>query len=89
MANSLYRQMMPQAAENSTNASMQSIKRMAEMLKGKQNPMQILQAVSQQNPAVAQVMNMINGSGMSAKQFFMQIANQQGVDINSVISMLK
>lgn len=71
------------------NSQVQSIKRMADMLKGKQNPQQMLQMVAQQNPQISQVLNIVNGSGMSPKQMFMNLAQQKGIDPNSIINILK
>lgn len=98
MANSLYQQM-NQMAQGTTQGMAQpnnmlmqhaqSVKRMANMLRGKSNPMQILQTVAQNDSGMAQVMNMVGNSGMSAKQFFMQTAQQQGMDPNQIISMLQ
>lgn len=67
----------------------QSVKRMVNMFKSISNPQQALQSIAQQNPEMAQIMNMVNNSGMSPKQMFMQMAQQQGVDPNSIINMLK
>jgi hypothetical protein len=59
------------------------------MLKGQSNPMQIIKNMASQNPQVSQVLNMLNGSGMSAKDLFMQTAQQMGIDPNQIINMLK
>ena len=66
----------------------QSVKRMMNMLKGVQNPQQALTMATKQNPQLAAVMNMISGSGMSPQQLFYQIAQQNGVDPQSIINML-
>lgn len=95
MANSLFQQMnQSQQLQNSSMnginpQALQSVKRMAGMLKGKNNPMQMLQMLGGQNPQLNQVMQMMNGSNMSPKQLFMNMAQQQGIDPNQIISMIK
>jgi beta-N-acetylglucosaminidase len=71
------------------NSQMQQIKNMANMLKGSKNPQQMLQMAAQQNPQVSQVMNMLSGSGMSAKDMFYNIAKQRGINPDDVINNLK
>lgn len=87
--NQLPNQLNPTMSNNGMSAQIQSVKRMANMLKGKSNPQQMLQMVAQQNPQMSQIMNMVNGSGMSPKQMFMNMAQQQGIDPNSIVNMLK
>lgn len=95
MANSLFQQMnQSQQLQNSSMSginpqALQSVKRMAGMLKGKNNPMQMLQMLGGQNPQLNQVMQMMNGSNMSPKQLFMNMVQQQGIDPNQIISMIK
>jgi hypothetical protein len=67
----------------------QSFKNMASMLKGSQNPMGILQMLAGKNPQLNQVMSMLNTTNMTPKQLFTQMAQQQGVDINEIMNMLK
>lgn len=74
---------------NNIPNQIQSVKQMANMLKGKSNPQQMLQIVAQQNPQISQIMNMLNGSNMSPKQMFMNMAKQQGIDPTSIINILK
>lgn len=69
--------------------AIQSVKRMASMLKGKGNPMQILQMMGGQNPQLNQIMNLVNSKGMTPKDLFSQMAKQQGINPEQIISMLK
>jgi hypothetical protein len=71
------------------NNPFNQIKQMANMLKGKSNPMQMLMGMSQNNPQISQVFNMLNGSGMSAKDMFYNIANQRGINPDDIINNLK
>jgi hypothetical protein len=74
---------------NNQNNPLSQIKQMANMLKGKSNPMQMLMGMSQSNPQISQVFNMLSGSGMSAKDMFYNIANQRGVNPDEIINNLK
>lgn len=90
MPSSLFQQ--PTSGQNQPNpinGQIQSIKRMAGMLKGKTNPMQILQMAAGQNPQVAQIMNMVGNSNLSPKQMFYNMAQQYGIDPSAIIDMLK
>jgi hypothetical protein len=75
--------------KQSNNVQMNQIKQMANMLKGKSNPMQMLLSMSQSNPQISQVFNILNGSGMSAKDMFYNIANQRGINPDDIINNLK
>lgn len=75
--NSLYQQMIG----NSSN--MQQIRQFANMVKG--NP----QALMQNNPQMKQVMQMVQQSGKSPKQYFYDLANQRGINPDEVIKMFK
>jgi beta-N-acetylglucosaminidase len=72
-----------------SNGQLNQIKQMANMLKGSKNPMQLLQMATQQNPQVSQVMNMLRGSGMSAKDMFYNVAQQRGINPDDIINNLK
>lgn len=64
-------------------------KQMLGMLQSCGNPQKALNMLAQNNPQMGALMNMIGGSGMSAKQLFMQTAKQNGVDPNTIINALK
>ena len=66
---------------------MQSIKRMVGMLNGVQSPEKALQMLAQQNPLMAQVMQMTNGR--DPKQVFYEMCNQKGVNPDDILSQLK
>ena len=53
-----------------------------------QNPMEAIQSLANQNPAVKNVMSLFNSSGMSPKDFFYQYANSQGVNPDQFINSL-
>ena len=81
--------MQNQATSPLSQSNMGNIKQMINLIKGKNNPNQMLQMLAQQNPQVSQIMNMLNGSHMSPKQLFMQTAHQRGIDPNTIINQLK
>lgn len=76
--------MQNQAINPLSQNNMGNIKQMINLIKGKNNPNQMLQMLAQQNPQVSQIMNMLNGSHMSPKQLFMQTAQQRGIDPNTI-----
>lgn len=83
--NSLYNQL------NQTNQPAQNnvIQKIIQMAKSGNNPQQLLNSLAGQNPQLNQVMQLINSGKMTPKQIFMNMANQQGVNPNDIISMLK
>ena len=83
--NSLYNQLKQtnQPAQNNV------IQKIIQMAKSGNNPQQLLNSLAGQNPQLNQVMQLINSGKMTPKQIFMNMANQQGVNPNDIISMLK
>ena len=59
------------------------------MLQSCGDPRKALNMLAQNNPQMGALMNMISGSGMSAKELFMQTARQHGIDPNEIINALK
>lgn len=53
-----------------------------------QNPNQILQNYARQNPQINIILNQMQSSGMSPKQYVMQYAKQNNIDIRPLINML-
>lgn len=54
-----------------------------------QNPQQIIQNAIARNPQLQQVFSQIGGNGMTAKAMVMQIAQQQGIDVNQMLQFLQ
>ena len=83
--NSLYNQL------NQTNQLSQNnvIQKIIQMAKSGNNPQQLLNSLAGQNTQLNQVMQLVNSGKMTPKQIFMNMANQQGVNPNDIISMLK
>lgn len=61
---------------------------MMQTLQGVNNPEQAIQNLAQQNPQIASLMQMANGS-VGLKNLFYQRAQQMGVDPNAILSQLK
>ena len=54
-----------------------------------QNPQQIIQNAIARNPQLQQVFSQIGGNGMTAKAMVMQIAQQQGIDVNQMLQFIQ
>ena len=78
----------PTAAKIDPNILSQA-KQMLGMLQGCGDPQKALNMLAQNNPQMGALMSMISGSGMSAKDLFMQMAKQHGIDPNTIINALK
>ena len=83
--NSLYNQL------NQSNQPAQNniIQKIIQMAKSGDNPQQLLNSLAGQNPQLNKVMQLVNSGKITPKQIFMNMANQQGVNPNDIISMLK
>lgn len=68
---------------------MGQIKSMMQMVKAAKNPQAMMQMMAQQNPKMQQVMNFVQQNGGDAKTAFYKLAEQQGVNPNDVLNMLK
>lgn len=59
-----------------------------QMLGNGQNPNQIIQNAISQNPQVNAIFNQMQSSGMSMKDFTLQFAKQNNVNLQPIIAML-
>ena len=59
------------------------------LFKGAKNPKAFLNNLVNTNPQMKQTMDMINNSNKSPKELFYEMANQKGIDPNSIINALK
>lgn len=59
------------------------------MLKGQANPMQTLQQMAQTNPKIKQAFDYVQENGGDMKSAFYKLAEQNGVDPNNIINMLR
>lgn len=53
------------------------------------NPQQIINSIIRQNPQVNAVINQMRQSGMTYKEFALQYAKQNNIDINPMMQMLQ
>ena len=58
-------------------------------VKSAQNPNAMMQQMSQNNPQLQQTLNFINQNGGNAKELFYKMAQQKGVNPDSILNMLK
>ena len=59
------------------------------MMRGANNPNQMLNMLAQQNPQVKQVMDMVKNSNMSAKDLFYKMAQEKGVNPDDILNQLR
>lgn len=62
---------------------------MAQMVNNSRDPQAVMNMIAQQNPQMAQFMQAVSSSGMSAKAMFYQMAQQRGIDPDAMISAFK
>lgn len=63
---------------------------MVELLRGIKNPQSFIQdMVCRNNPQIKQVMDYINTNGGNAEQAFYKYANDNGIDPQTIINMMK
>lgn len=65
------------------------IKNMMNLVKSAGNPQMMIQQIMMQNPQMKQAMDYINQNGGNAKDAFYKLANENGVDPEDIINMLK
>lgn len=82
--NSLFQQLNP---TNQVNPQLQNnpIQQIIQMAKSGANPMSLLG----NNPQLSQLLNFAKGQNISPKQLFFNMAQQQGINPQEIISMLK
>ena len=67
------------------NASLLNLRQKFQQLKALTNPIDYIN----KTPEMQNVINLVNQNGGNAKQLFYQLAQQKGVDPNSILDMLK
>lgn len=60
-----------------------------QMLMSGMNPNQIMQQMIQRNPQARVILNQMEQSNMSPKDYVMQLAKQNNVNINPMLNMLR
>lgn len=57
-------------------------------MSGNANPNQVIQQMLQQNPQAQPFINQMQQSGMNPKDFVLQFARQNNIDLSPIISQL-
>lgn len=76
----------PAPMNNQSAQMVQSFQRMAQMLKGIKNPEAAMMQLAQQNPQVAQIMQMCQGK--NPKEVFLQECQRRGIDPQQIMNQL-
>lgn len=71
------------------SGNLQKVKQMMDTIKSARNPQAMLQNMINQNPQYKQVMDYINKNGGDPKTAFYKLAEQQGVNPDDILNMLK
>lgn len=74
---------------NQANPQQNSIFNVINTIKNAQNPSTMLQSMITTNPQIRQVMEYVKSQGGNAEQAFYNLAQQQGVDPQSILDQLK
>ena len=77
------------AQANSANKGLNDILGLFGMLKGQSNPMKTLQSMSQTNPQIKQALDFVQQNGGDMKSAFFKLAEQNGIDPNNILNMLR
>lgn len=67
---------------------MNPMQMLSQMLMMGNNPQQIMQSLMQNNPQFQVMLNQVKSSGMSMKDYALNYAKQNHIDINPMINML-
>ncbi len=84
--NSLFQQLQNPSI---TNQKLSTPKNNLKALLNSNNPQSFIQNILKNNPQAQNLINLMNNSGLSPKDFFYQYARQNGVDPDQFINNLK
>ena len=59
-----------------------------QLISGGQNPQQIIQSLLMQNPQYQMIFNQIQSSGLSIKDYVLQYARQNQIDIQPMLNLM-
>lgn len=60
-----------------------------QLISGGQNPQQIIQSLLMQNPQYQMIFNQIQSSGLSMKDYVIQYAKQNQIDIQPMLNLMQ
>ena len=72
-----------------TSQMMGQIKQMMNMVKGAQNPQAMLNQIMLSNPRMKQVMEIVNQYGGDPDRAFQAVAQQNGINPQEIMNMLR
>ena len=72
-----------------TGARMDPIRNMINTIKTAQNPQMMLQQMAQKNPMLQQAMQYVNQNGGDARAAFYKLAQERGVDPETILQQLR
>lgn len=81
--------MIPQILRQLGGGIPPQVRQMIGMIKAAGNPQQMMAQMMQTNPAMRQVMDIVNQYGGDANKAFRAIAEQKGIDPQEIIDMMK
>lgn len=91
--NSLYNQLNTAPFQQPTNTypnpNLERVRSMLNQIRFAQNPKLAFEQMVQSNPQVQSVMNIVRQNGGDPKTAFYNLAQQKGVDPESILSMLR
>lgn len=79
------------AQANSANSAsgLNSALGLFNMLKGSSDPMKVLQSMAQTNPKIKQAFDYVQQNGGDVQSAFYKLAEQNGVDPNNILNMIR
>lgn len=77
-----------QQSSNQKSLSQRNNSDLKTALLNSKNPMEFLTKLAQQNPKMQQAMTLYQASNMTPKQFFLNYAQQMGVDPNQILNSI-
>ena len=86
--NNLYNQLNRNINQIPKN-NIQQVKSMLNLIRNANNPQALLQTMINNNPNLANVMNIIRQNGGNPKDAFYNLAKQKGVNPDEILNMLK
>lgn len=77
------------SAQANSFGNLNSILNLFGVLKGSVDPSSAIQEMAKTNPQIKQAMDYINANGGDAQSAFYKLANQNGIDPNKILNMIK
>lgn len=85
--NRLYQQQLNNS--QSSSAPLNEAAELNKTVRNSNNPNMVMNKLIQSNPRLKQVYDMVQQNGGNGKQIFFQLAQQKGIDPNTILSKLQ